>query len=306
MGRIKMSEIKEIRISGFRGVRSILPLNFVKGNSIRSMVIYGRNGTGKSSITDAWEWFHTERIIHLSREGAGPGSFPHKNAVHGETYIEIDFEKEELGSIRLTYDNKRITKPVASGEMEKLRALAPHPCHIRFEDLTRFVFLTKTEKFDALALIMGFTPQVELQKAFRRVMRDFEVKIEEKTKELSRLKQRLLSVLNLKELDDDTYLSGMNKILFENNIKEASSIVDISENKDILNNLVVHDPRAARINLLKQVIDNLTPPKVSKNLIRNLTEYLASVQIFLEDEHDLTKFLLLDLYEQGQRIVYSG
>ena len=108
-----MPEIKEFRISGFRGVRGVFPLSFVKGNSIRSMVIYGRNGTGKSSITDAWEWFHTERIVHLSREGAGPSSYPHKNAGDGETYIEIEFKNNELGLIRLTYDNKRITKPVA-------------------------------------------------------------------------------------------------------------------------------------------------------------------------------------------------
>lgn len=298
-----MTEIKEIRISGFRGVRGILPLNFVKGNSIRSMVIYGRNGTGKSSITDSWEWFHSERIIHLSREGAGYNSYPHKNATSGETYIEIDFAKKELGTIRLTYDNKRITKPIVSGEMEKLRELAPHPCHIRFEDLTRFVFLTKTEKFDALALIMGFTPQVELQKAFRRVLREFEVKIEDKTKEVNRIKERLLIALDLKELDDNEYLDGMNKILLNNGVDKASLIADIDKKKDILNSLVVNDPRTARINLLKQVIESLNPSKFEKKFIKNLIEYPINVQMFLEDEYDLTKILLLDLYEQGRKII---
>ena len=298
-----MPEIKEFRISGFRGVRGVFPLSFVKGNSIRSMVIYGRNGTGKSSITDAWEWFHTERIVHLSREGAGPSSYPHKNAGDGETYIEIEFKNNELGLIRLTYDNKRITKPVAEGNIEKLRLLAPHPCHIRFEDLTRFVFFSKTEKFDALAILMGFTPQVELQKAFRRVMREYEIKIEEKAKEVEQLRRRLLTLLKLNELNEKEYLAGLNKILSKNKIGKASSVTDVKSRKDKINELVVNDPRAKRISLLKQTVEYLSPPKIDNKLSENLTGYLSAVQTFLEDEHDLSKFLLLDLYTQGQRII---
>ena len=85
-----MTPINEIIISGFRGILTPLRLSFVKGKTPRSMVIYGRNGTGKSSITDAWEWFHTEKIIHLAREGAGPSSYPHINALDGEiSYDEI-------------------------------------------------------------------------------------------------------------------------------------------------------------------------------------------------------------------------
>src|SRR3972149_1925181 len=84
----KMTEVKEIRISGFRGIKACLPLQFKRGSSYQSMVIYGRNGTGKSSITDAWEWLQTEKIEHLRREGAGPGSYPHKFAKNGDTFIE--------------------------------------------------------------------------------------------------------------------------------------------------------------------------------------------------------------------------
>ena len=49
------------------------------------------------------------------------------------------------------------------------RARAIHPCHIRFEDLNRFVYLTKTERFDELATLMGFAKQVEMHKQLRRV-----------------------------------------------------------------------------------------------------------------------------------------
>ena len=48
-----MTHIKKICISGFRGVLAPLELDFAKGGACQSMVLYGANGTGKSSITDA-------------------------------------------------------------------------------------------------------------------------------------------------------------------------------------------------------------------------------------------------------------
>ena len=66
-----MGEIQKITISGFRGINTPpLELDFQKGKSIQSMMIYGRNGSGKSSIVDAWEWLYSGKIEHLAHEGA--------------------------------------------------------------------------------------------------------------------------------------------------------------------------------------------------------------------------------------------
>ncbi|MHC1573802.1 MAG: AAA family ATPase, partial [Candidatus Syntropharchaeales archaeon] len=107
-----MGEIKKIAISGFRGINTPpLELDFQKGKSARSMMIYGRNGSGKSSIVDAWEWLYSEKIEHLAKEGAGPQSYPHKEAERGQTYIEVEFTDNEIGKIRLEYNPNRITIP---------------------------------------------------------------------------------------------------------------------------------------------------------------------------------------------------
>ena len=56
------TKIKNISISRIRGVKNslVLPLGG------KSILLYGENGTGKSSISDAFEWFYTERVSHLS------------------------------------------------------------------------------------------------------------------------------------------------------------------------------------------------------------------------------------------------
>lgn len=56
------TKINNITIKGIRGAKDSLELP-LKGKSI---VLYGDNGTGKSSISDALEWFYTNRVSHLS------------------------------------------------------------------------------------------------------------------------------------------------------------------------------------------------------------------------------------------------
>ena len=55
-------KIKQLDINGLRGVKEqlILPLNE------KSILLYGDNGTGKSSISDSIEWYYTDRVSHLS------------------------------------------------------------------------------------------------------------------------------------------------------------------------------------------------------------------------------------------------
>ena len=56
------TKIKSITIAGIRGIRNAisLPLNE------KSVLLYGDNGSGKSSVSDAIEWFYTDKVSHLS------------------------------------------------------------------------------------------------------------------------------------------------------------------------------------------------------------------------------------------------
>jgi len=298
-----MTEIKEIRISGFRGIKACLHLQFQRGNSFQSMVIYGRNGTGKSSITDAWEWLQTEKIEHLRREGAGTSSYPHKFAQDGDTFIEVDFVKDELGTIKLEYDFSRITKFIPSGNIDAFRSLAPHPCSIGFEDLTRFVFLTKTEKFDALARLMGFMPQVELQKSFRRVLRNLNDFIDEKKKELLSLENRLKGTIDIQEITKKEYLSKMNLILKRNDIAAASSLLDLAEKGGKLNELVVNDPNAKALSLFKSIQSVVNSPQKDDDYFLSFELFVSNIKSFLATEYEFSKLLLLELYEHGEKVV---
>ena len=55
-------KIKSITLKNFRGVKEEVTL---KANS-KSVLLYGDNGSGKSSFLDAIEWFVTDKIEHLN------------------------------------------------------------------------------------------------------------------------------------------------------------------------------------------------------------------------------------------------
>ena len=298
-----MAPIKQISIGGFRGILASLSLQFVQGRTPRSMVIYGRNGTGKSSITDAWEWFHTEKIGHLAREGAGASSYPHRNAKDGETFVEVQFADDELGTTRLDFDHSRITMPVAKGDIAKFRALAPHPCHIRFGDLTRFVYLRKAEKYDALAQLMGFMPQVELQKALRRVLREVSGELETRERDVDQLESALSKLLNLDVVDGPSILDSLNKILSRHAIAPVTSIKHLPAASKSLTKLVEDDPRSrelAALGVLRKAIESV---KLPDDLERNLQSYIGLAKAFKQEERVAVDLLLVGLYEQGQSVL---
>jgi len=298
-----MALIKQITISGFRGILSPLSLDFVKGKTPRSMIIYGRNGTGKSSITDAWEWFHSERIGHLAREGAGPSSYPHRNAKHDETYVEVQFEDDELGKVCLNFDHSRVTMPIADGDIAKFRALAPHPCHIRFEDLTRFVYLTKTEKYDALAQLMGFTPQVEFQKALRRVLRQLSDELATRKQNADRIKSQMSSRLELDRIDEASVLDSSNAILRRHGIETVDSVQDLETAIKAITELVENDPRSQELADLGTLTKALERLKLPDDLETKLQSYVRMAQAFRLKEKAAVDLLLIGLYEQGESVL---
>ena len=298
-----MAPIKQISIGGFRGILAPLSLQFVQGRTPRSMVIYGRNGTGKSSITDAWEWFHTEKIGHLAREGAGASSYPHRNAKDGETFVEVQFADDELGTTRLDFDHSRITMPIAKGDITKFRTLAPHPCHIRFGDLTRFVYLRKAEKYDALAQLMGFTPQVDLQKALRRVLREVSSELETRERDVDQLESALSTLLNLDVVDGSSILDSLNKLLSRHAIAPATSIKHLPAASKSLTKLVEDDPRSQELADLGILRNTIESAKLPDDLEKNLQSYVRLAEAFKQEERAVVDLLLIGLYEQGQDVL---
>jgi energy-coupling factor transporter ATP-binding protein EcfA2 len=63
--------LKSLKLTAFRGAASTFTLTFEKGKKLT--LIYGENGTGKTTICDAFEFLAFERIGSLEDRGMGKG-----------------------------------------------------------------------------------------------------------------------------------------------------------------------------------------------------------------------------------------
>jgi hypothetical protein len=298
-----MSKIKRVTISGFRGILAPLTLDLTQNGKPQSALVYGRNGTGKSSVTDAWEWLRYGRIEHLAREGAGAGSYANFAVKGEETYVEIEFTDSGLGRLRLTHDPEKITKPKTSGDFGKLAELTPHPCHICFADLTRFVFLTKADRYDLLAHFMGFQPQVEAQKSLRRAQRQFLDRAGEgRARALSARKAVVAKVGREVETLSDL-AEALNACLLRNQLRPPESLADLSAMTEMLRAALRQDPQMVRLSMIKEVFRALSAATLPREGVTAAYAYLEKARPFKEKEDELKGIMFISLYERGAEIL---
>ena len=96
-----MAKIKSINISGIRGIKDPLLLNL----NNRSILIFGENGTGKSSLTDAIEWYYSDGVKHLVSEETGStkgrGSLRNLYIPDSEdAFISIQYSNNKLNATK--------------------------------------------------------------------------------------------------------------------------------------------------------------------------------------------------------------
>ncbi|HET8646427.1 MAG TPA: AAA family ATPase, partial [Vicinamibacteria bacterium] len=148
--------LQRLVMSAFRGVPGEMAVDFGQGQSI---VVYGDNGTGKSTIADALEWYFTGQIELLTHEGRQHAV---RNLGGGRkgppTFVEVATDGA-LGG-RLAYPDER--------EAATLEAAARETFLLRGRTLADFINKTKTEKWKALVEILRLDAIESLREDLQR------------------------------------------------------------------------------------------------------------------------------------------
>ncbi|MDE0398474.1 MAG: hypothetical protein OXL96_11790 [Candidatus Poribacteria bacterium] len=151
-----MAKLRSLRITAFRGARFDLTLDFRKKN--RSLAIFGENAAGKSTITDALEWFIHDRVGHLWREDCKQEALRHVLAnENDDCRVGVCFDgKDQKGSKRLSAKLKT-TSHIANDNTRKLiGALKDDGIILRHADIVKFLDESKGNKRTAIAEIIGY------------------------------------------------------------------------------------------------------------------------------------------------------
>ncbi len=164
--------IKAIRLSWFRGAADSVSLE----PDCKSMVVYGANGSGKSSFTDAVEFvLKGGKIAHLVHEYSGrrqEKAIPNTHKPEGQSVsFSIKFKDDsELKTVVLR--DGSFTR--SGGETAAMDTWDYGRTVLRQDEVAAFIHQTKGGKYSALLPLLGLQPMEVAAENLRQLARSIE------------------------------------------------------------------------------------------------------------------------------------
>jgi len=304
-------KIKSLDIKGFRGIKKELPLEL---NS-KSLLLFGDNGSGKSSITDAIEWFYNDSIEHLSsdeidRKG---GLTALRNTFIADTEkssVEINFTDSSLNSqksIILEKSNLEVESSNNSDTFLKyIESSKNENLILRYGDLTDFVLSTKKEKLDSLSKVIGFADISNIRGILKKAVNEVKSILKSKNydNEISQREGQIMTSLNERVVSDEQYVNKINEIIkpleLEKNVTKLEDIDNIVSLFKKSDDSAIFEQRAYYSDVISKIND-------LKNRINNLLDlyekYYQSFQKIVQDVETLKKIALNKLWTEGLNVL---
>ncbi len=299
-----MLKVKKITIENFRGLRLPVSIDFVKGGRTTSALIYGRNGTGKSSIVDAWEWLHKFNIETLRREGILLTDFPHKATDGNNSYISVEFQHPTINSATAKFNPKKLTTPTTSGEYNEFKALSTYPNYLRYTDLNEFICnKRKAERYEYIAKYFGLEKFSLLQDTLQASLnkQTNNLQILQSTFDTSR--DTINTITGQTTVDEATVIGYINTIAANHKIASITSFKDAETVKKGLQQIVQKNPVTKELTEWKafQAKQNLFYP-----LSTAKANCVALEKLFTDlkqNEESIKQLILSALYEQSIEVI---
>jgi hypothetical protein len=306
-------KIKNIHIKGLRGIKEELALP-LEGKSI---VLYGDNGTGKSSITDALEWFYYNKVAHLSSEEIGKSGIEAMRNIllpnDKEASLEIKYSKNELnciksiemkkGSLRSDSSNKTVhfREFIEASEKEKLI--------LRNNELVNFILNTKTEKLANLSEIIGFAEVTSTRTVLKRALNDLTKELKNKNIDgaINIQQSNLLKQLNQNITSEQHFIKAINELISP--LTLGKEVKHLSDTDSVIT--AIKKPTDKTIieqqGYYSEIKDYAGNFKLKIDLIDEAyTEYENQYNKLSNDADSLKKMFLNDLLGAGEKILKDG
>lgn len=305
-----MNKIKSLHILGLRGIKESLTLNLNQ----KSILIYGDNGSGKSSITDAFEWYYYDRIGHLVSEetGATKGKGALRNLFlqsADDAFIKVELNKPELTSQKTINNILRISQTNSTNEFKDfLNDSQSENLILRYKDLVRFIVATKKEKLDELQRIIGFNEVGTIRDLLRKNAGRIARGIKSNNYDNKKSVQQSILIENFGQniTSAKQFFEVANKLIEPLKLKkEIKNYQDIT---DVLKEIETKEDTETvrKINLHNKINENLS--EVIGNLDKISSEYSTyhkSITELKKEKEKVEKLQLLNLLLEGQKLLKS-
>lgn len=304
------TKINTITIKGIRGVKNVLelPLNG------RSIVLYGDNGTGKSSISDAIEWFYTNRVEHLSSNS----EIELKDALRNSSLktddvseVAVSFVKETALDCSKSLFKKRdklITEFSNDSDDFKnyLEESKEENLLLRYQYLTNFIDITKSDKLKYLSDIIGYGEVTKKKEVLKKSWNSIKTEIKNQNFEaqINTQKGVLIEKLGAAISQEENLLEVITE-----KIKPLKIGLEVKEIKDI-DKVLTHLKNATNNNLNKEIAflekSNLVISTLKSEIEFINTEYekyFNEFEVIANDVESIMQTFLGELLKTGDTVL---
>jgi energy-coupling factor transporter ATP-binding protein EcfA2 len=301
-------KIKQLSISGLRGVKTplILPLNE------RSVLLYGDNGTGKSSISDSLEWFYTDSVAHLSSS-----EIDLKDALRNcyldvadTSFIKINYNKSILdGDRNLTLKRGKLTSEFSNTSDEFKSYLSQSSNEnllLRYQFLRDFIDQTKGDKLKILSDIIGFSEVTKTKDILKKSFNSLKTEIKNQNFEnqINTQKQTLIEKIGAAVSREENLFERINEIIAP--YKTGIEIKEFTDIDKILNHIKapVNNKLLSELSFLESCKTTFESLKNETDFIhREYVKYFTEFDKIANDVQGIMQTFLADLLNVGKKVL---
>ncbi len=216
-----MTRIKKINLEGFRGVQSNFVLDLEKTG--QPLLLYGDNGSGKSTIADAIEWFLFDKVSHLKGEEIAKKHDGIRNkdiSESQETSVELEFSNNSFnGKKELKVKGDKYQVKTTPNDKDKFKEYLSKTNKenivIRNDQLINFIVSTKSERLADISELIGYGEVTKLKGILRKAVGDISSAIKAKAYEsqITSKQSQLLETIKANVYDDTQFLKAVDNIV---------------------------------------------------------------------------------------------
>lgn len=306
-----MAKVRSIVIGGIRGVRS--QVSFDLGG--KSLLLYGENGSGKSCVADALEWFLFNKIGHLASEEINPLEAL-RNIFLGNDdkgSVTVDFGKAEYSSVKSVYPKKGGLTGEHSNKSSEfalfLKEVGKENLILRYRDLISFVTAPKGEKLKELSSIIGFSEVTSIRDVLKKIVNSLgrELRLKTFDTQIAQQQRNIVEQIGQNITDESQFVSVVKNLVAPLGLAETVTKMEDVDTVLAAIKQPADDKVIAEQTLYSKIHDLVSNLSIKTDDFSNLyTEYRVRFQEIAEDVEKLKKIAVEVLLQSGLEVLNSG
>ena len=287
--------IEKIDIQAFRGIPSLELL--LQG---KNLLLKGENGSGKSSLVDAIEFFFTRKISPL--EGSQTLSLlrhgPHVNFSCDDVKIEISFNPGNI-SLERTF----ATAPTPPANLQAYFDTTQKGTFLlRRAQILEFIQSRPRERFRAIANILGIQNMDKIELNMKGVRDEYLGRVKSNEQQIDEILKDISDILEVEISNEKEIIPILNEKLSVAKLTSINSFADAKRYFEDYIRKIKTSKALERYKLLNDILDEVKKPVIKDNLITEYRNINQKISRLLENEAK-KKLLYANILENGKILI---